>query len=87
MASTPERTPCVSWFIETNSGITTQRRFQTLYGKPPPPTKSIRGWHQKFLKSEQTRPGAGGRKLLQERLTECSESLKTRVSRPYEVRP
>ena len=53
--SIEERTSCVLWYTETESIVTTQRRFVQKFGKKitPPSNKSIKKWHRK-LKSTGT---------------------------------
>ena len=53
--SIEERTSCVLWYTETESIVTTQRRFVQKFGKKiiPPSNKSIKKWYRK-LKSTGT---------------------------------
>ena len=48
--SIEERTSCVLWYTETESIVTTQRRFVQKFGKKitPPSNKSIKKWHRKL---------------------------------------
>ena len=38
MATPREKAQCVSWFIETESNLQTQRNFRTKYERDPPVT-------------------------------------------------
>lgn len=48
MASVQAKAMCVLWFFETNSVITTQRRYRARYGKDPPSDNAIRRWLKQF---------------------------------------
>ena len=51
MATPEEKAQCVSWFIETESDLPTQRNFRAKYGRDPPSRPSIRAWHMKFMET------------------------------------
>ena len=79
MTTPQEKAQCVSWFIETKSGVQTQRNYRSKYGRDPPSRPSIRLWHKKFMKTGKV---FDTRRSGQPRTTE--ENIE-RVSKPFNV--
>ena len=51
MTTPQEKAQYVSWFIETKSGVPTQRNYRSKYGRDPPSRPSIRLWQKKFMET------------------------------------
>ena len=51
MTTRQEKAQCVSWFIETKSGVQTQRNYRSKYGRDLPSRPSIRLCHKKFMET------------------------------------
>ena len=51
MATSQEKTQCVSWFIETKLDVQTQRKCRTKYRRDLPSRPSIYRWHKKFIET------------------------------------
>ena len=77
MVTPQEKVQCVSWFIETNSDVQTQRKYRTKYGKDPPSLSSIGRWHKKCMETESVLDAvrSGRPRTSAEKNRECKTSV------------
>ena len=86
---------CVLEFAKTESIVTVQRRFQTMYRTEPPTDKTIREWYMKFQQSgclcaakRRGRPGPSAEtvELVRQTFVRSPQKSTNRASRELQMK-
>ena len=79
IATSQDKTQCVSWFIESKSDLLTQRNYRTNYVRDPPSRPSICAWLKKFVETRTVlEKGRSGRPRPSEKTIDRIRQLFTR---------